>query len=91
MNHLRYRETVAMNTQHVADLGLKRGDYIFLRSNRGWSGFYQITDSGCAYGTVDIYIDYAYLPSWGVEHGVQILIGPEPDFDVTPLPLEGTA
>ena len=72
-----------MNSQHVADLGLKRGDYIYLRSNRGWSGFYQITDSGCAYGTIDIYIDYAYLPHWGVERGVQILYGPELTFDPT--------
>jgi len=63
-----------MNSQQVADLGLKRGDEIFVMSNKGWSGFYKITDNGCAYGTIDIYIDYADLPSWGVEYGVKILI-----------------
>ena len=77
-----------MNSQQKADLGIKNGDYIFLRSNRGWSGFYEVTDCGCAYGTVDIYIDYAYLPHWGVERGVQILTGPAPDFDTAPAPLE---
>jgi len=72
--HLVPNETVAMNSQQVADLGLKRGDEIYVKSNRGWSGFYRITDSGCAYGTIDIYIDYKDLPHWGVEYGVKILI-----------------
>ena len=73
-SHLIPNETVAMNSQQVADLGLKRGDEIFVRSNRGWSGFYTITDSGCAYGTIDIYIDYKDLPSWGAENGAMIFI-----------------
>ena len=73
-SHLIPNETVAMNSQQVADLGLKRGDEIFVRSNRGWSGFYKITDSGCAYGTIDIYIDYKDLPSWGAENGAMIFI-----------------
>lgn len=63
-----------MNSAQVADLGLHFGDEIFLKSAKGWSGFYQITDSGCAYGTVDIYIDYKDLPTWGVEYGAEILI-----------------
>jgi hypothetical protein len=63
-----------MNSQQVADLGLDFGDEIFLKSTRGWSGFYQITDSGCAYGTIDIYIDYEDLPSWGVEYGAKIML-----------------
>ena len=71
--HLRPRETVAMNSQQVADLGLRRGDEIFVRSNKGWAGFYQITDSGCAYGTIDIFVNRGDIPSYGVEYGVQIL------------------
>ena len=66
--------TVAMNTQQVADLGLKRGDEIFVLSRKGWSGFYKITDSGCAYGTIDIYVNRSDIPHWGVEYGVEILI-----------------
>jgi len=73
-SHLVPNETVAMNSQQVADLGLRHGDEIYVKSNRGWSGFYRITDSGCAYGTIDIYIDYKDLPHWGVEYGVKILI-----------------
>ncbi len=65
-----------MNSQQVADLGLKRGDEIFVRSNKGWSGFYKITDSGCAYGTIDIYVNRSDIPSYGVEYGVQILKNP---------------
>ena len=72
--HLVPRETVAMNSQQVADLGLKRGDEIYVKSNKGWSGFYRITDSGCAYGTIDIYVNSTDIPHWGVEYGVQILI-----------------
>ncbi|MDR0875552.1 MAG: hypothetical protein LBN12_05015 [Clostridiales Family XIII bacterium] len=63
-----------MNSQQVLDLGLDFGDEIFLKSAKGWSGFYQITDSGCAYGTIDIYIDYDDLPSWGVEYGAKIML-----------------
>ncbi|MDR3364528.1 MAG: hypothetical protein LBS91_06245 [Clostridiales Family XIII bacterium] len=63
-----------MNSQQVADLGLERGDEIFVKSRKGWSGFYTITDSGCAYGTIDIYIDAEDLPSWGVEYGAKMLI-----------------
>jgi hypothetical protein len=63
-----------MNSQQVADLGLHRGDEIFVRSAKGWSGFYEITDSGCAYGTIDIYIDYKDLPSWGAERGAMIML-----------------
>ena len=67
-------KTVAMNSQQVADLGLKRGDEIFVLSNKGWSGFYTITDSGCAYGTIDIYVNSSDIPSYGIENGVMILI-----------------
>ena|GEM_PF-2223708 len=67
-------KTVAMNTQQVADLGLKRGDEIFIRSNKGWDGFYTITDCGCAYGTIDIYVNRSDIPSYGVENGVEILV-----------------
>jgi len=63
-----------MNSQQVADLGLKRGDEIYVKSHKGWSGFYKITDSGCAYGTIDIYVNSNEIPSWGVEYDVQILI-----------------
>jgi len=73
-NQLVAGETVAMNSQQVADLGLKRGDEIFVLSRKGWSGFYRITDSGCAYGTIDIYVNYSDIPSYGVENGVKILI-----------------
>ena len=72
--HLVPGKTIAMNTQQVEDLGLKRGDEIFVKSNKGWSGFYKITDSGCAYGTIDIYVDRSDIPSWGVEYDVTILI-----------------
>ena len=67
-------KTVAMNSQQVADLGLSRGDDIFILSNKGWSGFYTITDSGCAYGTIDIYVNRSDIPSYGIENGVRILI-----------------
>jgi len=67
-------ETVAMNSQQVADLGLKYGDEIFVISRKGWTGFYRITDSGCAYGTIDIYVNSRDIPSWGVENDVRILI-----------------
>jgi len=73
-SHLIPGKTVAMNSQQVADLGLKRGDEIYVKSNRGWSGFYKITDSGCAYGTIDIYVNRGDIPHWGVEYGVRILI-----------------
>ena len=63
-----------MNSQQVADLGLRHGDEIFVKSRRGWSGLYIITDSGCAYGTIDIYVDRADIPHWGVEYGAEILI-----------------
>ena len=63
-----------MNSQQVADLGLKKGDEIFVKSRKGWSGFYTITDSGCAYGTIDIYVNSEDIPSYGVEHDVEILI-----------------
>ena len=63
-----------MNTQQVEDLGLKRGDEIFVKSRKGWSGLYTITDSGCAYGTIDIYVNQADIPSWGVEYDAEILI-----------------
>ena len=62
-----------MNSQQVADLGLKKGSEIFVKSNKGWSGFYTITDSGCAYGTIDIYVKSEDIPSYGVEYGVEIL------------------
>jgi len=64
-----------MNTQQVEDLGLKRGDEIFVLSRKGWSGFYRITDSGCDYGTIDIYVNREDIPSWGVEYEAEILIG----------------
>ena len=63
-----------MNSQQVADLGLKRGDEIFVKSRKGWSGFYTITDCGCAYGTIDIYVKREDVPSYGVEYDVEILI-----------------
>ena len=63
-----------MNEQQVADLGLKRGDEIYVISQKGWSGYYTITDSGCAYGTIDIYVNRKDIPSWGVEYNVQIRI-----------------
>jgi len=69
-----------MNTQQVADLGLKNGDEIYVISQKGWSGYYTITDCGCAYGTIDIYVNRGDIPSWGVEQNVQIMIpgrGPE--------------
>ena len=66
--------TIAMNTQQVADLGLNRGDEIFVMSGKGWSGFYKITDSGCAYGTIDIYVNTGDIPSWGVEYNARIMI-----------------
>ena len=68
-----------MNSQQVADLGLRRGDEIFVKSNRGWSGYYKITDSGCAYGTIDIYVNSWEIPSWGVEYGATILLPPKND------------
>jgi hypothetical protein len=63
-----------MNEQQVADLGLKRGDEIFVKSRKGWSGFYKITDCGCAYGIIDIYVNSCDIPSWGVEYGAKILL-----------------
>ena len=72
-SHLIPRKTVAMNSQQVADLGLRRGDEIYVVSNKGWSGFYRITDSGCAYGTIDIYVNQGDIPSYGVEYNVGIL------------------
>ncbi|MCL2111671.1 MAG: hypothetical protein FWH32_05425 [Clostridiales bacterium] len=75
-SHLRPNETVAMNSQQIADLGLKMGDQIFVMSRRGWSGFYTITDTGCAYGTVDIYVNRSDIPHWGIEHNVGVLLGP---------------
>ena len=63
-----------MNGQQVADLGLKRGDEIYVISQKGWSGYYTITDSGCAYGTIDIYVNRGDIPSWGVEYDVRIMI-----------------
>ena len=63
-----------MNTQQVADLGLKLGDEIYVISQKGWSGYYRITDCGCAYGTIDIYVNRSDIPSWGVEHDVRIQI-----------------
>ena len=67
-------KTVAMNSQQVADLGLRKGDEIFIKSRKGWSGFYTITDSGCAYGIIDIYVKSWDIPSYGVEYDVEILI-----------------
>ena len=72
--HLIPRKTVAMNSQQISDLGLRKGDQIFVRSNKGWSGFYTIADTGCEYGTIDIYIEQGGVPWYGVEHNVQILI-----------------
>ena len=72
--HLVPGETVAMNAQQVEDLGLKKGDEIYVISNKGWSGFYKITDHGCAYGTIDIYVAPGEIPSYGVEYDVEILI-----------------
>ena len=63
-----------MNSEQVADLGLKKGDEIFIKSRKGWSGFYTITDHGCAYGTIDIYVNRSDIPSYGVEYDVEILI-----------------
>ena len=67
-------KTVAMNSQQVADLGLKKGDEIYIKSKKEWSGFYKITDSGCAYGTIDIYVEPDEVPSYGVEYDVEILL-----------------
>ena len=67
-------KTVAMNSQQVADLGLKRGDEIYIKSNKGWTGIYKITASGCAYGTIDIYVAPGDIPSYGVEYNVTIMI-----------------
>ena len=72
--HLVPGKTVAMNDQQVADLGLKKGDEIYVKSRLGWSGFYKITDNGCAYGTIDIYVSPGGVPSYGVEYDVKILI-----------------
>ena len=66
--------TVAMNEQQVVDLGLKKGDEIYVKSRMGWSGFYKITDHGCAYGTIDIYVKRSEIPSYGVEYDAEILI-----------------
>lgn len=74
LEHLIPGKTVAMNSQQVADLGLRRGDEIYIKSNKGWSGFYKITDSGCAYGIIDIYVNRSDIPSYGVEYGVKILL-----------------
>ena len=63
-----------MNTQQVADLGLKKGDEIYVVSQKGWSGYYTITDAGCAYGIIDIYVNRSDIPSWGVEYDVTIRI-----------------
>ena len=63
-----------MNQQQVADLGLKKGDTIYVISKKGWSGYYTITDHGCAYGTIDIYVLWEDIPSWGVEYDVEIRI-----------------
>jgi anaerobic selenocysteine-containing dehydrogenase len=69
-----------MNEQQKAELGLRRGDVIYVKSKRGWSGFYEITDNGCAYGTIDIYVKRGEIPKHGVEYNVSILIGDEVDF-----------
>ena len=73
--HLIPGKTVAMNSQQVAELGLRKGDEIYIKSGKGWSGFYTITDSGCAYGTIDIYVARGEIPSYGVEYDVTIIIG----------------
>ena len=72
--HLIPGKTVAMNADQVAALGLKKGDEIYVISKKGWSGYYRITDHGCAYGTIDIYVNRSDIPSWGVEYDVEILI-----------------
>ena len=73
-NHLVPGKTIAMNSLQIAELGLKKGDEIYVRSSKGWSGIYTITDHGCAYGTIDIYVDQGDIPSWGVELDVEILV-----------------
>ena len=73
-DHLVPGKTVAMNADQVAALGLKKGDEIYVISQKGWSGYYTITDHGCAEGIIDIYVNRADIPHWGVEYGVEILI-----------------
>jgi len=63
-----------MNAQQMSDLGLKMGDEIFIKSNHDISGFYRIGDTGCAYGTIDIYVAPGKIPRWGAENGAQLVI-----------------
>ena len=62
-----------MNGAQMAELGLSYGQLIYVVSQRGWSGWYTITDTGCSHGTIDIFLEnYSTLPWWGVERGVAI-------------------
>jgi hypothetical protein len=61
----------------MAALGIGLGSEIYVRANHEeWSGFYTIGDTGCAWGTVDIYVSPGSIPSWGAENGAQVLILP---------------
>ncbi|MDR0851068.1 MAG: hypothetical protein LBN36_01095, partial [Clostridiales Family XIII bacterium] len=68
-----HKQTVAMNRAQMAELGLTWGSVIYVTSQRGWSGWYTVTDGGPEYGTVDIFLEnYSELPWWGVERGVVV-------------------
>ena len=68
-------QTVAMNAGQLSELGLKMGDEIFIKAHHSdYSGFYRIGDTGCAYGTIDIYVSPGKIPSWGAEYGAQLVI-----------------
>jgi hypothetical protein len=67
-------KTVAMNRDQMRALGLDFGDEIYIRSARGWSGYYTVGDTGCAWGTLDIYVAPGGIPSWGAENGAQLLV-----------------
>jgi 3D (Asp-Asp-Asp) domain-containing protein len=69
-----HKQTVAMNRDQMASLGISFGSQIYLVSQKGWSGWYTVTDTGVDHGTVDIFLEnYSELPWWGVERGIAIV------------------
>jgi hypothetical protein len=53
------------------NMGISFGQQIYINSNRGWSGWYTVTDICGTAGTIDIYTEGS-IPTWGTESGVSI-------------------
>jgi len=67
-------ETCAMNYQQMAEMGIGYGTEVYVISGRGYSGVWRVVDTGCAYGTIDLFVPRGTIPRWGVERGVRLAV-----------------